>query len=65
LSTREHPTLGKFGDTEFDVLLFEFKRISTIPDLARPASPVHTLKDIIAFNAAHKDQELPYFVRKS
>jgi amidase len=56
------PTLGKFDDTEFDVLLFEFKA-----DLNRylawlgPASPVHSLKDVIAFNDAHKDQEMPYF----
>src|SRR5262249_55330947 len=56
------PTLGKFGDTEFDVLLYEFKA-----DLNRyltwlgPASPVHSLKDVIAFNDAHTDQELPYF----
>jgi amidase len=26
-----------------------------------PASPVHSLKDVIAFNDAHKDQEMPYF----
>jgi len=56
------PTLGKFGDTEFDVLLFEFKAdLNKYLTWLGPASPVHSLKDIIAFNAAHKDQELPYF----
>jgi amidase len=56
------PTLGKFGDSEFDVLLYEFKA-----DLNKylaglgPSAPVHSLADIIAFNDAHKDQELPYF----
>jgi len=56
------PTLGKFGDSEFDVLLYEFKA-----DLNKylaglgPSAPVHTLADIIAFNDAHKEQELPYF----
>src|SRR5436190_12417792 len=56
------PTLGKFGDTEFDVLLYEFKA-----DLNKylaglgPSAPVRTLKDIIAFNDAHKDQEMPWF----
>ena len=55
-------TLGKFDDGEFEVLLFEFKA-----DLNRyltwlgAASPVHSLKDVIAFNAAHADQEMPYF----
>ena len=56
------PTLGQFDTSEFDVLLYEFKA-----DLNRylgwlgPASPVHTLADIIAFNAVHADQEMPYF----
>jgi len=56
------PTLGKFDDSEFEVLLFEFKA-----DLGKyltwlgAASPVRSLKDIIAFNLAHKDQELRYF----
>jgi len=56
------PTLNKFGDSEFEVLLYEFKA-----DLNKylaglgPAAPVHTLADIIAFNDAHKDRELPYF----
>jgi amidase len=56
------PTLGQFDDTELDVLLYEFKA-----DLDRylralgPASPVHTLKDVIAFNEAHADDEMPFF----
>jgi amidase len=56
------PTLGKFDDSELDVLLYEFKT-----DLTRylmslgPASPVHSLEDVIAFNDAHKDDELRYF----
>jgi amidase len=56
------PTLGKFSDTEFEVLLYEFKA-DLNKYLARlgPASPVHSLKDVIAFNDAHKDQELQYF----
>lgn len=56
------PTLGKFDDSEFEVLLFEFKA-----DLDKylmwlgAASPVRSLRDVITFNLAHKDQELPYF----
>lgn len=56
------PTLGKFGDGEFEVLLFEFKAdLNKYLTWLGAASPVHTLKDVIAFNESHKDQELPYF----
>jgi len=56
------PTLGKFDDSEFDVLLYEFKAdLNKYLAWLGPASPVHSLKDIIAFNDAHKDQEMPYF----
>jgi len=56
------PTLGKFGDSEFEVLLFEFKAdLNKYLTWLGPASPVHSLKDVIAFNDAHKDQEMPYF----
>jgi len=56
------PTLGKFDDSEFEVLLFEFKAdLNKYLTWLGPASPTHSLKDVIAFNAAHKDQEMPYF----
>jgi amidase len=56
------PTLGKFGESEFEVLLFEFKAdLNKYLTWLGPASPVHSLKDVIAFNDAHKDQEMPYF----
>jgi amidase len=56
------PTLGKFDDSEFEVLLFEFKAdLNKYLTWLGPASPAHSLKDVIAFNAAHKDQEMPYF----
>jgi amidase len=55
-------TLGKFEDSEFEVLLFEFKAgLNKYLSWLGPASPVHTLKDVIAFNEAHKEQEMPYF----
>jgi amidase len=56
------PTAGKFDDAEFEVLLFEFR-----PDLERylatrpPGSRARTLNDLIAFNRAHADVEMPYF----
>ena len=56
------PTLGTFDDAELDVLLFEFKADLNkyLRRLGR-ASPVHSLQDVIAFNNAHRDQELEYF----
>ena len=57
-------TLGKFDDGEFEVLLFEFKAdLNKYLTWLGAASPVHSLKDVIAFNDAHKDQEMPYFGR--
>jgi amidase len=56
------PTLGKFDDSELEVLLFEFKAdLNKYLTWLGPASPAHSLKDVIAFNAAHKDQEMQYF----
>jgi amidase len=56
------PTLGTFDDAALDVLLYEFKT-DLNKYLARlgPASPVHSLKDVITFNEAHRDEELQYF----
>ncbi len=56
------PTLGQFDDSEFDVLLYEFKA-----DLPRffewwgPGAPLKNLADLIAYNAAHASTELRYF----
>ena len=56
------PTLGKFDDSEFDILLYEFKAdLNKYLAWLGPASPVHSLKDVIAFNDAHKDREMTYF----
>ena len=55
-------TLGKFDDGEFDVLLYEFKAdLNKYLTWLGAASPVHSLKDVMAFNDAHKDQEMRYF----
>ncbi len=56
------PTLGKFDDGELEVLLYEFKAdlnkyLMSLGD----GTSVHTLQDVIAFNLAHKDEELRYF----
>lgn len=55
-------TAGKWGDSEYEVLLYEFKA-----DLAKyfawlgSAAPMHSLADVIAFNERHADREMPFF----
>src|ERR1700683_5356873 len=55
-------TAGKFGDSEFTVLLYELKA-DLNAYLARlgPNAPVKTLKDIIDFNERNREKEMPYF----
>jgi amidase len=55
-------TAGKFGDTEFTVLLYELKA-DLNAYLARlgPNAPVKTLQDIIDFNERNREKEMPYF----
>jgi amidase len=58
----EIPTLGKFEDSEFDVLEYEFKAdLNTYLAALGASAPVRSLKDVIAFNDAHREQEMPYF----
>ena len=55
-------TAGKFDDSEFDVLLYEFKTdLNAYLASLGPKAPVKTLQEIIAFNDQHKDQEMPWF----
>ena len=55
-------TAGKFDDSEFEVLLYEFKA-----DLNKylaglgPQVPVRTLKDLIDFNERNRAREMPFF----
>jgi amidase len=55
-------TAGQFDDAEYDVLLYEFKAdlesyLRGLPAGAR----ARTLDDLIAFDRAHADAEMPYF----
>jgi amidase len=56
------PTRGKFDDSEFEVLLYEFKadlnkHLASLPPGAHP----RTLKELIDFNEKNKDREMPFF----
>ena len=54
-------TLGKFDDSEFDVLLYEFKAdLDVYLSQLGPGAP-RTLEELIAWNTAHPDPELKYF----
>lgn len=55
-------TAGKFDDSEFEVLLYEFKAdLNSYLAGLGPKARVRTLQDIIDFNEQHKDQEMPWF----
>jgi len=56
------PHLGEYDDSEFTVLLYEFKADlnAYLADWA-PRGPMRTLADLIAFNEANKGRELAYF----
>ena len=56
------PTIDAFEKAEMEVLLYEFKAdLNKYLAWLGPASPVRSLKDLIAFNEARKNEELPYF----
>ena len=54
------PTQGKFDDSEFEVLLYEFKA-DLNAYLAERKGHVRSLKDVIAFNEKNREREMPYF----
>jgi amidase len=55
-------TSGKFDDSEFEVLLFEFKTdLNLYLAQMNPRVPYRTLKDLIKFNEDNRDREMPYF----
>ena len=58
----EIASLGKFDDSELDVMLYEFKHdLNAYLDSAGPSAPVHSLKQVIEFNQEHAERELAYF----
>jgi amidase len=58
----EFPTAGKFDDSEFEVLLYEFKAdLNAYLAGLGPKAPVRTLKEIIDFNERNREKEMPYF----
>ena len=56
----EFENLDKFGDAEYQVLLYEFKE-DLNKYLAGRGGKYKTLADLIEFNKANADKEMPYF----
>ena len=56
------PHTGEYDETELTVLLYELKADLNAYLASRgPKAAVKTLADVIAFNEAHRDEEMPYF----
>ncbi|MBC7946732.1 MAG: amidase [Chitinophagaceae bacterium] len=56
--------ISAFGESEFDVLQYEFKD-GLNKYLASHKAPMQSLKDVIAFNVANEDKAMPYFKQET
>jgi amidase len=55
-------TLGKFGESEFTVFMYELKAdLNAYLVRLGASAPVKTLKEIIDFNERNREKEMPYF----
>jgi amidase len=55
-------TIGKTGENEQLVLLYELKAdLNAYLAGLGPSAPVHSLRDVIAFNERERKKEMPYF----
>lgn len=62
LDPADIPHLGEYDDSEFTVLLYEFKAdLNAYLAEWAPRGSMRTLADLIAFNEANKTRELAYF----
>ncbi|MBI3885815.1 MAG: amidase [Opitutae bacterium] len=60
------PALREAGDPEGEVLRYEFKNgVNAYLATLGPAAPVKSLADLIAFNDAHRDREMPLFAQET
>src|SRR5206468_5352628 len=55
-------TAGETDDSEFEVLLWEFKAdLNAYLSGLGAKTPYRSLKDLIRFNEENRDREMPYF----
>ncbi len=60
------PGAGKYGATEFEVLLYEFKAgIAAYLAEYAPDSPIKSLADVMAFNEKNSSRVMPYFQQET
>jgi len=58
----EIKSLGKLGESEFEVLLYDFKAdLNAYLAGFGASAPVHSLEEIIEFNERNREKEMPYF----
>ena len=58
----EIPNADKYGDTETEVLLYEFKAgLAAYLALYAPDAPIKNMADLVAFNQQHQTGELGWF----
>jgi amidase len=58
----EIPHVGEYDDGELEVLLYELRAdLNSYLASLGPKAPVKSLAEIIAFNEAHRAEEMPYF----
>jgi len=55
------PSHGKYDDSEFEVLLYEFKADLNRYLAERGAGVPRSLKELIEFNEQNREREMPYF----
>jgi amidase len=56
------PNVGAYDASEQEVLLYEFKAdLNAYLSALGPRAKVHSLADVIAFNEANRDKEMPFF----
>jgi amidase len=56
------PNVGTYDDNELEVLLYEFKTdLNAYLGALGPGAKVHSLEEVIAFNEAHREREMPFF----
>ena len=59
------PNAGKYDASELEVLLYEFKTdLDRYLGALAPSARVHSLADVIAFNDANKEREMPFFAQE-
>ncbi|WLI91702.1 amidase [Massilia sp. R2A-15] len=59
------PNIDKYGDSETEVLLYEFKPgLEAYLAAYAPHAQIRNMSDLVAFNAKHSDKEMAFFAQE-